>query len=124
MHKVFMKNIKTTKTTNFLMSALCMFGPLVSAFANKSKIKLFLALTNNFVSCTFNNCFQVSSSACFSFQQLSRVRFFSKVYSCWTCHMSKHAIQLFVNMFTGRTSSLTQLCICTFGSIILPFADI
>ena len=26
--------------------------------------------------------------------------------------MSKHAIQLFVNMFTGGTSSLTQLCIC------------
>ena len=40
MHKVFVKNIKTTKTTNFLMSALCI-RPLVSAFANKSKIKLF-----------------------------------------------------------------------------------
>ena len=34
--------------------------------------------------------------------------------------MSKHVIQLFVNMFTaGGTLSLTQLCICTFGSIIL-----
>ena len=39
--------------------------------------------------------------------------------------MSKHAIQfIFVNMFTGGTSSLTQLCICTSGSINLPFVDI
>ena len=38
--------------------------------------------------------------------------------------MLKHAIQLFVNMFTGEASSLTQLCICSFGSINLPFMDI
>ena len=39
--------------------------------------------------------------------------------------MSKHAIQfILVNMFTGGTSNLTQLCICTFGSINLPFVDI
>ena len=37
--------------------------------------------------------------------------------------MSKHAIQ-FINMFTGGTSSLAQLCICSFGSINLPFVDI
>ena len=43
MHKVFLKNIKTTKTTNFFIQPY-VFGPLVSAFANKSKIKLFLPL--------------------------------------------------------------------------------
>ena len=54
MHKVFTKNIKTT---NFLVRGTLGFNcgfavPLVSAFANQSKIKLFLASTNNLVSCT------------------------------------------------------------------------
>ena len=53
MHKVFTKNIKTA---NFLVRGAlgfnCAFAvPLVSAFANQSKIKLFLASTNSLVSC-------------------------------------------------------------------------
>ena len=74
MHKVFMKNIKTTKTTNFLMSALYVFGPfiIVSAFANKSKISYFLHQQITLWAAHFITVFNwVPSSACFSFQELS-----------------------------------------------------
>ena len=83
MHKVFTKNVKTT---NFLARGTLGFNcgfavPLVSAFANQSKIKLFLASTNNLASCTLPVFEKVTARFCDTFSTLifSKKKF--KVYA-------------------------------------------
>ena len=89
MHKVFMKNIKTTKTTNFLMSALCIRALSFLPLRIEAKLNHFLHQQITLWAAHLITVFNwVPSSACFSFQEISRVRFFSKVYSCLACHMS------------------------------------